>query len=97
MHDPFDDASGPPVLGGRDLLTEDEKVLGAAYLRLVPLLERLGEHPFDRHLYAELRDYLDGQAWLAADAFERLCDRGARYLSARLRVVETGLGEGEAR
>lgn len=88
MMDPFDASDGPPVLGGACVLTADEATVGLAYTRLVPLLERLVEQPFSRHLYQELREYLEGDAWEAAQAFERLRELGADHLTARLAVLE---------
>lgn len=83
MHEDFD-ATDPLVVGGADLLTEDERTLGLAYLRLAPLLETLQEHPFHRGVYAELREYLDDLAYEAVDAFQRLCAQGSSRLTERL-------------
>ncbi|MBR8744692.1 hypothetical protein [Nocardiopsis sp. MG754419] len=79
-HDPTD----PLILGGTDLLTEDERTVGLAYLQLSPLLEALQAHPFHSRVYAELREYLDGPAFDAVEAFQRLCEEGAPHLADRL-------------
>jgi hypothetical protein len=83
MHDDFD-STDPLVLGGADLLTDDERTLGLAYLRLYPLLETLQAHPFDNRAYAELREYLDGPAYEAVEAFQRLREEGTTHLAERL-------------
>ncbi|WP_046472317.1 hypothetical protein [Allosalinactinospora lopnorensis] len=99
MYDDFDHddvvsgLDGPDVVCP-DLLTDDERTVGAAYARLVSLCEALMASPFSRHLYQELRDYLDVQAWQAADAFERIQQLGAAHVEARLRALEPdSLGE----
>ncbi|MCK9871357.1 hypothetical protein MRI28_17220 [Nocardiopsis dassonvillei] len=87
MHDsPFSD--DPMPLGGGDLLTDDERVVGLAYLQLVPLLDALRDQPFHPHLYADLRNYLDGIADEAVDAYARLCGMGPGYLARRLAVLD---------
>ncbi|WP_159942644.1 MULTISPECIES: hypothetical protein [unclassified Nocardiopsis] len=78
------DPTDPLILGGADLLTEDERTLGLAYLRLAPLLETLQTHPFHSRAYAELREYLDGLAYEAVEAFQRLCEEGTTHLAERL-------------
>ncbi|MFV2198879.1 hypothetical protein [Nocardiopsis sp. LOL_012] len=88
----FDD---PLVLGGADLLTEDEHLVGLAYLRLAPLLQALQDQPFHTRLYDDLRDYLDGPAYDAADAFNRLRETGITHLSARLDALDPAAETGE--
>lgn len=78
------DSTDPLVLGGADLLTDDERTLGLAYLRLSPLLETLQAHPFHSRAYTELRDYLDGLGYEAVDAFQRLTEEGPARLGERL-------------
>ncbi|MEU0489996.1 hypothetical protein ABZ249_12265 [Nocardiopsis sp. NPDC006139] len=82
------DPTDPLLLGGADLLTEDERTVGLAYLRLAPLLETLQSHPFHRWACAELRAYLDGPAFEAVEAFQRLCDEGTAHLVERLEELD---------
>ncbi|WP_051415718.1 hypothetical protein [Nocardiopsis sp. CNT312] len=88
----FDD---PLTLGGADLLTEDERTVGLAYLRLAPLLQALQDQPFHARLYDDLRAYLDGPAYDAVDAFNRLRETGTTHLSERLDALDPAAEAGE--
>lgn len=91
---PFSD--DPALLGGGDLLSDDERIVGQAYLRLIPLLDALQENPFHEAVYADLRHYLDGLAYEAVDAYARLYEKGPAYLTDRLAALDPAAGyEGE--
>lgn len=80
----YDPAPDALYADGLNLLTEDERTVGLAYTRLIPLLEALQDNPFNATANAELRDYLDHQADDAIAAFTRLRELGPAYLSERL-------------
>ncbi|GAA4898824.1 hypothetical protein [Streptomonospora salina] len=90
----YDDRKPEPQCGAPEL-TPDERIVGAAYARMIPLIEGLQRNPISRHLYAEVANYLDCEAWEAADAFERLLDLGPHHLAARLDQLGPDLLTGE--
>jgi hypothetical protein len=78
---------------GLNLLTDDERTVGLAHLRLTPILQALQNNPFNARVIAELREYLDFQADEAMDAFNRLCELGPTYLTDRLAELNAEYAE----
>jgi len=93
---PFGD--GDPS-GGAVLLDPDETVVGAAYARLSPIVDRLTVAPFDDAAYEAMRDYLDTQAGAAAAAYARLSRRAPADLAARTAQIDAAaltIGSGQS-
>lgn len=84
-------SGGLGAAGSAIVLDPDEMTVGNAYARLMPIIDRLIDRPFDRAGYAAMASYLDGEAQQAADAFERLVTRGETALARRASEIETGL------
>ncbi|WUI00375.1 hypothetical protein OHR68_00670 [Spirillospora sp. NBC_00431] len=85
----------PPDDDGQPLraivLDPDEITVGNAYARLLPIIDRLINEPFDRAVHAAMLSYLGSEAEAAADAFERLVTRGETTLAGRAMEIEAGL------
>jgi hypothetical protein len=76
------------VAGGAVLLDADEMAVGRAFARLTPIVDRLIDAPFDRAAYSDMQTYLDGEAWPAVAAFERITARGEHALATRVQQIQ---------
>lgn len=74
-------------------LTADIKQLAAAIGHVYELVDRLIQNPVDRTAYYKLQEYLDGQAWAAADSYDRLTSSTPEELLAQInRLLATDPG-----
>jgi hypothetical protein len=85
--------SAPACHGTVVALDADEMLVGAAYARLVSLIDWLLVAPFDRDAYGAVQTYLDRDAWEAADAFDRIAGRDVDSLRQRIAAIENTLGD----